>query len=228
MKKLIAILLSLLTLVLLVSCDVNITPPVSGGESGGSAGGDDPIVDVTTETVTAQLTTLLELEYAKTKITVTTDSGAVTLKNEFEISKSESGTTIVSYVVRTANKITFDDKNQPIVPSSQYKETAGKVEISKDGTATLIDGEAVDIDFSKISNVKLNFATDNFTDLLVSDVKLTANVKSPSKLLNSDQITASDCTVSAYYVWDDSVKNVKINYVLNNGDTIKIVYVFTK
>lgn len=227
MKKLIAILLSLLTLVLLVSCDVNLTPPVGGSESGGN-GGDDPIVDVSPEGVTAQITSLLELEYAKTKITVTTESGAITLKNEFEITKNETGNTIVSYVVRTANKITFDDDNQPIVPSSQYKETIGKVEIDEDGKATLIDGEAVDIDFSKISNVKLNFATDNFTDLLVSDVKLTASVKSPSKLLNADEIIASDCTISAYYVWGNAVKNVKINYVLSNGDTVKIVYIFTK
>ena len=227
MKKIIAVLLSLLTLVLLVSCNVNITPSTGGSESGGSTGS-DPIVEVTPETVTAQIASLLKDEYTKTKITVTTDSGDITLKNEFEITKSQAGATVVSYVVRKANKITFDEDNNPVIPSSQYQETIGTVEIDDDKNVTLKDGDAVDIDFSNLSNVNFNLEVSNFTDLLVSDVKLTANVKSAATLLNADGVVAKDCTISVYYAWGEAVKNVKINYVLTSGDTVKIVYVFTK
>lgn len=227
MKKIIAILLSLLTLVLLVSCNVNFTPSTGGSENGGNTGG-NPIVEFTPETVTAQIASLLKEEYTKTKITVTTDSGDITLKNEFEISKSQAGATVVSYVVRKANKITLDEDNNPVIPSSQYQETIGTVEIDENENVTLKEGEAVDIDFSNISNVNFNLAVSNFTDLSVSDVKLTANVKSAATLLNADGLVAKDCTISAYYAWDEAVKNVKINYVLSNGDTVKIVYVFTK
>lgn len=227
MKKIIAILLSLLTLVLLVSCNVNFTPSTGGSENGGNTGG-NPIVEFTPETVTAQIASLLKEEYTKTKITVTTDSGDITLKNEFEISKSQAGATVVSYVVRKANKITLDEDNNPVIPSSQYQETIGTVEIDESENVTLKEGEAVDIDFSNISNVNFNLAVSNFTDLSVSDVKLTANVKSAATLLNADGLVAKDCTISAYYAWGEAVKNVKINYVLSNGDTVKIVYVFTK
>lgn len=196
--------------------------PTIGGNSGngGNTGGEK-------DDLTA-VSSLFEVKYSKIHITVTTEADKVSLKNEFDLSFDDTGAVTVSYVVNTVNEITIDGEGNLIIPSSQYEVKTGSVEISKDGTVSLISGDEVDLDFSNISEFTLNLTKDNLTDLTLTDVKLTANVNSPATLLNDSDLDAKNCTLSIYFYPEEAIKNVKINYETKNGEAVKIVYNFTK
>lgn len=213
MKKIFALvtLLIFALLFLFVGCD-----QTNSGNTGGK------------ETDLTVVSTLLDAEYSKIRITVTTETDMVSLKNEFNLSFDNTGAVTVNYVVNTLNEITTDSEGNFIVPSSPCDVKTGTVEISKDGTVSLVSGDEVDLDFSNLSKFSLNLAKDNLTNISLTDVKLTANVKSPATLLNDSNLDAKNCTLSIYFYPEEAIQNVKINYETKNGETVKIVYNFTK
>lgn len=228
MKKLSAILLSIVTLLALTifaSCTLPEHVPSSkpSDTATGSSGSDTPDPEVlTAEKALENITALLNEDYSQITLTVTVSANGLT---DIDTYKMTYGNGIdVEYSVKRANPFKIEN-GVVIPPETPYNELTGTVKVSN-GTVTKISGDDVNVDFLSISKLNLNLNAQNFNNLTVSETSLKGEVTSPKTVFNNQTLTAENCKIDVSY--GATLKFIKFKYTDNTDSNVQVEYSFTK
>lgn len=187
MKKIVAILLSLMAIsCLLTAC----TPIPPGGEpspDGGSDGEDARDLKV----VCDRLNTLSAMKYKKIHLTVTTVADDIELTASYILTGD-----IVTYSIQQLNLLP-EDGLQTDIPADYKTVISGSAKI-ENGTVTQIDGESVSLpSYSQLIGA-FRFSEKNLRNAVLENEKLTADIISASELFGTVS-KATDMKLIAEY-----------------------------
>ncbi len=226
MKKLLVIILSVITLLAFASCNLPPHTPSSGSSStatGSQSGGEKPQPEIlTAEKALENISGLLSEKYSQITLTVSVSDGGLTDTDQFTMTFSEKIT--VAYSVKRANKFTIVD-GVVTSPETPYTVKEGVVEVAGD-KVTLVSGEEVSVDFIGITALRLNLAKENFGELSVTETMLKGDVVNPKALFGNQNLVANSCTVDVSY--GTTLKYIKLSYEDGDNQKVQIDYSFVK
>lgn len=221
MKKIICIALIFALLLCLASCG-------GGGGETTTVGADDTTTTTTvkdnptppepTETVYDILNRLTKEKYQKVKLSITTVTGDITLKANYVLTAS-----LVEYSIEQLNKLPIDGNFAGMSPD--HKVTLTGTATIENGKVTKLDGADVTLPSYDELKGSFNFSEDNLTSVTTQSGKLTASVKSPSKLLGTEK-NLTDMKITVEYS-ASALKKITLTYKTSDS-TVTTVYEFEK
>jgi hypothetical protein len=171
------------------------------------------------ESVYEVLTRLTKEKYSRVSIYVTTNTGGLNLTAKYYVSAN-----LVEYEIEQLNKLPEDGNLEGA--SSSYKSTfKGKAEI-KNGQVVRLDGESVALPDSGHLKGAFNFTESNFKNVNTSAKgTFKADVVSPSKFMGTNTDAKNMKVVVEYS--DTALKTITITYDTDYSN-VKLSYKFTK
>lgn len=234
MKKLIAILLVLFTITL-VGCNLPLPPITSStgsgtstgsttstgsGSSTGSQGNHDDPNPQTAEEILAYLQEKVNQDFSYITLTIETNKNGTILKDVFKIEYGEN--ILVSYNLTRLNQIVVDGESVTL-PDSLTRQIVGKVQVGNQ--VTLLEGEACDVDFSKITKIDINLDAANLYDFVLNQTSIGGKITDLSTMISALNIEAVDASFTIFY--GRLLSNILITYTDSENAQVKLSYSFT-
>ena len=236
MKKIIALILMITTLVALTSCIDDPSPHQCDNvceECGFCTnencdedvckdkceGHEDPVLPPKEPSVYETLSSLVKKEYSEIVINILTNTNGIELTAEYILTDN-----YVEYSIEQLSKLPEDGSLDGV--SSSYKITLAGNAVIKNGEVVKLDGNQVSLPEYDELKGSFDFSQDNFKNVnTLTHGVFTADVISPSKFFGTSA-NVKDVKVVVEYS-DTALKSITINYKTDNS-IVKLSYKFTK
>ena len=151
--------------------------------------------------------------YAQVDVSVQITKGNDQLNSTFVV-KNQDGKSIIDYHIEKFAQISADK-----VPDDYKTEQNGTVEV----VGNQVTGDVLsDVSFQNIAKAPYRFNADYFADAKFENGVFTAKVVSATNFAADNLLKCTDMTVSFKYQAAEKV--LQINYVLDGGVSVQIVY----
>lgn len=162
------------------------------------------------------LTKLIKVNYSEIMLNVETATPEITLSGIYNF-KFESGSTTVDYSYERLNDLSMDGSNERLIRVS--------------GSAVVRDGkviqDGVEVTLPTEAGFNISFKPAFFSNYKITSVKFEANVINPQGFTGNSDLVCSDMRVKVLHN-KNSLTQLLITYVSENGSNVSITYLFTK
>ena len=177
--------------------------------------------------VSAELNEMVAMDYPIVKLQVETTSNGITLVNKYSATTSSASTTI-RYTVQSLNNITVNKDGIYNIPDKMIEEKTGSA-IVENGKITVLDGNDVNISVEALDDIKIKFDKDYFTSIETAEQDgintFSAIVSDIKGFTGNNSFDGKDMTIQVSYT--TALKAITINYTMNSGATVKVIYSFS-
>ncbi len=162
----------------------------------------------------SDLNKMSALSYGEIKIEVKTSYDGETLKDVYEVN-NDGSKSVVNYSIERLSEVSLSG--------------VGEYKTVKTGTFTVENGKITGTevtDFEAAAYSGFNFNKEYFTDVILSDGKFEASVKSPAEFMGKPVLICSNMKVNVTY--GEALESAIITYTSEKGAEIEISYTFVQ
>lgn len=176
--------------------------------------------------VCAELNEMAKMEYNLVNLEIQTTQNGITLVNKFTSNKSVNNT-MVTYQLEELATIESDGNGGYVIPDEMIIKTSGTAEI-KDGKIVGESGEKIEIPVENLDRLTLYFSEHYFSSQESKTegnfIVFTANVSNPKGFTGNSNFDGKDMVIEVKY--RDKLNVVKVDYLTENGASVKVTYTF--
>lgn len=170
-----------------------------------------------TEDTYSDINKLLNIQYSKVELTVSTTLNGETLTSTVTSTLNGDRTTIDYTLQQYA---TFGDN----IPDSFVEEKTGQL-VVRNGEIISHNGDQAVLEIEQVT-AKFHFESSYFGSAQMSGNKFAGIVSNPQGFFGDADFVGDGVKVTV--VFDEVIKNLQVNYTSANGAQVKLVYTFTK
>lgn len=161
---------------------------------------------------------LLEVDYSKVIVDVTTDINGVELTGKY-ILTFDGDVTNIKFDYEELNELSFDGDN------SGFKKPISGTAVVRNGVVISSSQEA-DLNTAQLNFTGLSFKPAYFKNVTATSKEFEADVVSVSGFLGASQLNASNMRVKVEY-FSAAIVQININYLSSEGAEVSISYKFS-
>ena len=161
---------------------------------------------------------LLEVNYSKVKINVTTDMNGVELNGEYVLTFGE-GVTNVKFSYEELNGLSFEGDN------GGFKNTVSGTAVVQNGVV-ISDSQEADLNTAHLDFTGLSFKQAYFKNVTSTSNEFEADVTSPKGFIGNSQFDATNMHVKVVYT-SSAIVQIVMTYVSAGGAEVSVTYVFS-